>query len=65
MLNWTKAYDRHIKNADELALKAEKEKEMALLTESNASRKRSSEIKEHIEESNAKIMKLKDQLKKQ
>lgn len=64
MLNWTKAYDRHIKNADELALKAEKEKEMALLTESNASRKRSSEIKEHIEESNAKIMKLKDQLKK-
>ena len=42
--NLNKVFDRHIKNADELALRAENEKKIGLIAESNVSRKRTLEI---------------------
>ena len=56
--------ERHIKNADDLALKAQMEEKLSLLKESNESRKRSRDMKECIEVSAAKIIKLKEELKK-
>ena len=53
-----------MKNADDLALKAQMEEKLSLLKESNESRKRSRDMKECIEVSAAKIIKLKEELKK-
>ena len=61
---YVKLYERHLKNADDLALKAQVEEKLALLKESNESRKRSLEVKESLEASEAKIIKLKEELKK-
>ena len=63
-INCAKAYERHMKNADDLALKAQMEEKLSLLKESNESRKRSCDMKECIEVSAAKIIKLKEELKK-
>ena len=58
-----KVFDRLIKNADELALRAENEKKIGLIAESNVSRKRSIEISNEIEECQRKIKCMKDKLK--
>ena len=58
-----KVFDRHIKNADELALRAENEKKIGLITESNVSRKRSIEIRKEMEECQRKIKYMKEKLK--
>ena len=63
-INCAKAYERHMKNTDDLALKAQMEEKLSLLKESNESRKRSRDMKECIEVSAAKIIKLKEELKK-
>ena len=62
--NLDKAFDRHVKNADELALRAENENKFSLIAESNISRKRSLEISKEIEECHTKIMRMKEELKK-
>merc|ERR1711874_466104 len=54
-INCAKAYERHMKNADDLALKAQMEEKLSLLKESNESRKRSCDMKECIDVSVAKI----------
>merc|ERR1712121_505909 len=59
---YVKLYERHLKNTDDLALKAQVEEKLALLKESNESRKRSLEVKESLEASEAKIIKLKEEL---
>lgn len=61
--NWANSYDRYMKRADELAVKAETDKKMSLISESNASRKRAREILEQLEVVSAKILKLESQLK--
>lgn len=63
-IKWMNSCERYRKKADELALRAEKEKKMSLVAESNASRKRALEFQEHSEEANTKIMKLESELKK-
>ena len=55
---WTMSYDRHIKNANDLALKAEAEKKFSLIAESNASRVRAREIVGLLEESAPKLKSL-------
>ena len=62
--NLNKVFDRHVKNADELALRAENEKKFGLIAESNLSRKRSIEISKEIEECHKKIKEMKEKLKK-
>ena len=62
--NLNKVFDRHVKNADELALRAENEKKFGLIAESNLSRKRSIEISKEIEDCHKKIKEMKEKLKK-
>ena len=62
--NLNQAYARYMKNADDLALRAENEKKIALIGESNVSRKRSLEINKELEECQKKIIKMKEELRK-
>lgn len=62
-VKWEKAHERLSKEADELALQAEKEKKMSLLVDSNSSRKRASEFTEYLQNSRNKVQKLEDKIK--
>lgn len=62
-VKWNNICERLRKEADDLATKAEKEKKMSLLIDSNETRKRSLEYKEYVEASLAKVQKLGDKLK--
>ena len=55
--------ERLRKEADSLALRAEKEKKLTLLTESNLTRKRVLEYEEKISQAKSKISKIQDSLK--
>ena len=60
---WEAIIERLRKEADSLAVHAEKEKKLHLLTESNVTRKRVAEYEENIVQGKPKIRKIEDSLK--
>lgn len=63
-LKWNRITERLYKEADLLAVRAEKENKMSLLVDSNETRKRICEYDDRIKQSKAKIQKLQDNFKK-
>ena len=63
-LKWNRITERLYKEADLLAVRAEKENKMSLLVDSNETRKRICEYDDCIKQSKEKIQKLLDNLKK-
>lgn len=62
-MNWEATHRRLTSEANDLALKAEKEKKISIITQSNVCRKRALEMEDYITTSASKIEKLDHELK--
>ena len=60
---WEATVERLRNEADSLAMRAEKEKKLHLLTETNVTRKRVAEYEENIVQAKSKIRKIENSLK--